>query len=114
MSATVWSQANFRGQRSTLTEGRHRLAHDVTDLISSVKVAEGFEAKLYDNNDFTGTEYLVNQDTPQLPDSINNKASSIVVYKKPVAAAAEDSEVYIFSAENGDNWFYFEDNTTDD
>lgn len=108
MTVTVYADADYKGKSAQLGEGRHKLPADVNDSITSVTVPDGWQVTLYENDDFTGAEAILKADSPKLPDTINNKASSIVI------ASETDDGAYIFSAENGDNWFYFEDNTGDD
>ncbi|MEU7516793.1 peptidase inhibitor family I36 protein [Streptomyces sp. NPDC042898] len=109
MSVTVYSDVDYKGKSVTLGAGRHKLDPSMNDVISSVRVPDGWQASIYEHADFTGGELVLEADTARVGEAMNDKASAIVV--QPIDDSDEDSR-YIFSAENGDNWFYFEDSTS--
>ncbi|MFC1228732.1 MULTISPECIES: peptidase inhibitor family I36 protein [Streptomyces] len=107
MSVTVYADVDYKGKSATLTQGRHKLDPSMNDCISSVRVPSGWEATLYEHADFTGAQVTLDADTRKVDGALHDKASSIVV-----AEVDKDDSSYIFSAENGDDWFYFEDQSS--
>jgi len=107
MSVTVYTDVDYKGRSATLDAGRHKLDPSVNDAISSVRVPSGWKVTLYDGADFTGKETTLTADTARVAADLHDKASSIVV-----AAFEEDEQQWVFNLENGDDWFYFEDNYT--
>ncbi|MEU6273711.1 peptidase inhibitor family I36 protein [Streptomyces populi] len=105
MSVTVYADVDYKGRSATLDEGRHKLDPSIDDCISSLRVPSGWRATLYEHADFTGAQITLEADTPKVDGALHDKASSIVITQ-------EDDGAYVFSAENGDNWFYFEDTTS--
>ncbi|MFH8804605.1 peptidase inhibitor family I36 protein [Streptomyces sp. NPDC017936] len=107
MSVTVYADVDYKGKSATLAQGRHKLDPSMNDCISSVRVPSGWKATLYEHADFTGAQITLDADTRRVDGALHDKASAIVV-----AEMDEDDGQYVFSAENGDNWFYFEDRSS--
>ncbi|MFI9214373.1 peptidase inhibitor family I36 protein [Streptomyces sp. NPDC053253] len=105
MSVTVYVDVDYKGKSATLKPGRHKLDPSLNDSISSVRVPDGWTVTLYEHADFTGKEAVLEADTARVAEALHDKASSILV-------KSDDDGEFIFSAENGDNWFYFEDEST--
>ena len=103
MSVTVYSDVNYKGKSATLEPGRDKLDPSLNDSISSVRVPAGWTVTLYEHTDFTGKEAALTADTARVPEALHDKASSILV----------ESDASPFSLESGDDWFYFEDQTTE-
>ncbi|MER5868040.1 peptidase inhibitor family I36 protein [Kitasatospora sp. NPDC002040] len=99
MPVTVYADADYKGKSATLEAGRHKLDPSLNDSISSVRVPDGWVVTLYENADFTGEESVLEADTAKVEDALHDKASSVLV----------ESDDDGLPVENGDNWFYFED-----
>ncbi|MEV4096231.1 hypothetical protein [Streptosporangium saharense] len=104
MGVTVYSEADYQGKSAELGVGWHKLDSNqaLNNAITSVRVPEGWTVELFDGEYQSGAKVKLTADTPQLPASINNKASSVVV-ESTNAPAPEQSD---------DDWFYFEDSST--
>ncbi|MEU6555193.1 peptidase inhibitor family I36 protein [Streptomyces sp. NPDC046915] len=109
MPVTVYADVDYKGKSATLDHGRHKLDPSMNDCISSVRVPSGWKVTLYEHADFTGEKITLDADTRRVDGALHDKVSSIVVGQTD---EWEDDGSYIFSAENGDNWFYFEDHTS--
>ncbi|MGW5657823.1 peptidase inhibitor family I36 protein [Streptomyces humi] len=105
MPVTVYADVDYKGKSATLDQGRHNLDPSMNDCISSVRVPSGWKATLYEHPDFTGAQLTLDADTRNVDGALHDKASSIIV-----AETDEDEGQFVYSADNGDNWFYFEDN----
>ncbi|MFF9848217.1 peptidase inhibitor family I36 protein [Streptomyces litmocidini] len=108
MSVTVYADVDYKGKSATLNAGRHKLDSSMNDCISSLRIPAGWTATLYEHADFTGDQVTLNADTRKVEGNLHDKASAIVVAEP--GTKPDD----IFSMENGDDWFYFEDTTTSD
>ncbi|MEU7087995.1 peptidase inhibitor family I36 protein [Streptomyces achromogenes] len=76
---TVYTDPDYKGASAELGPGRHKLAPEMTDAISSVRVPSGYTVTLYDNADFTGEKVKLTADTASVTDVLDNKASAIEV-----------------------------------
>jgi len=79
---TVYKDCNYTGFSGGLTIGDYNLARLNTlgvsnDYISSLKVAKGFQAILYQDDNFTGTSTVINSDNTCLNTTWNDKVTSI-------------------------------------
>ncbi|MFD7703136.1 peptidase inhibitor family I36 protein [Streptomyces caelestis] len=112
MSVTVYADVDYKGRSATLGAGRHKLDQSMNDCISSVRVPSGWKVTLYEHIDFTGAQLDLQADTRRVDGALHDKASALVITEpeKQTPESVSDEE-YIFAAENGDNWFYFEDTT---
>ncbi|MNX28773.1 Glucan endo-1,3-beta-glucosidase precursor [compost metagenome] len=79
---TVYKDCNYTGFSGGLTIGDYNLARLNTlgvlnDDISSLKVAKGFQAILYQDDNFSGTSTVINADNSCLNTTWNDKVTSI-------------------------------------
>jgi len=79
---TVYKDCNYTGFSGGLTIGDYNLARLNTlgvldDDISSLKVAKGFQAILYQDDNFTGTSTVITSDNTCLNTTWNDKVTSI-------------------------------------
>lgn len=79
---TVYKDCNYTGFSGGLTIGDYNLARLNTlgvlnDDISSLKVAQGFQAILYQDDNFTGASTVINSDNTCLNTTWNDKVTSI-------------------------------------
>ncbi|MFB3387529.1 beta-1,3-glucanase family protein [Flavobacterium sp. LAR06] len=79
---TVYKDCNYTGFSGGLTIGDYNLARlnilgVLNDDISSLKVAKGFQAILYQDDNFTGTSTVINSDNSCLNTTWNDKVTSI-------------------------------------
>ncbi len=79
---TVYKDCNYTGFSGGLTIGDYNLARLNTlgvlnDDISSIKVAQGFQAILYQDDNFTGASTVINSDNACLNTTWNDKVTSI-------------------------------------
>ena len=79
---TVYKDCNYTGFSGGLTIGDYNLARLNTlgvlnDDISSLKVAQGFQAILYQDDNFTGASTVINSDNACLNTTWNDKVTSI-------------------------------------
>lgn len=99
-AATFYQDCNYGGYAVTLPVGSYTLADlqargIANDDISSLKIASGYEAIVYENFDFTGAAYLFRSDFSCLVSvsvngttiNLNDWASSIVVRASTAKAA---------------------------
>jgi hypothetical protein len=78
---SLWEHANFQGNSALLTESQTNLAnfngpcahddgdatsHDWNDCVSSVKVAPGWRAVIYRDDDYDGESVQLTADAPNL------------------------------------------------
>ncbi|MGV9558606.1 hypothetical protein [Streptomyces sp. NPDC003522] len=61
---------------------------------------------LYEHADFTGARLGLEADTREVDGALHDKVSSIVVAE---SGGGGGGSRYVFAAENGDDWFCFED-----
>ncbi|MFE1056982.1 hypothetical protein [Streptomyces rochei] len=106
VAVTVYADVDHKGKSATLDKGRHKIDSSMNDC-SSVRVPSGWKVTLFEHADFTGAQVTLEADTPKVEGALHGKVSSIVVAGAEVPAAM----MSVFSEENGDNWFYFEDNS---
>jgi GH18 family chitinase len=81
---TVYKDCNYTGFSGGLTIGDYNLARLVSlgiqnDVISSLKVAQGFQAILYQDDNFGGTSTVINSDNTCLNTTWNDKVTSVRV-----------------------------------
>ncbi|MFQ6601457.1 beta-1,3-glucanase family protein [Flavobacterium sp. C3NV] len=79
---TVYKDCNYTGFSGGLTIGDYNLARLNTlgvlnDDISSIKVAQGFQAILYQDDNFTGASTVINSDNSCLNTTWNDKVTSV-------------------------------------
>jgi hypothetical protein len=79
---TVYKDFNYGGFSGGLTIGDYTIKRlkslgVLNDDISSLKVAQGFQAILYQDDNFTGASIVINSDTAKLNGTWNDKVSSI-------------------------------------
>ncbi|MEV7659609.1 peptidase inhibitor family I36 protein [Streptomyces anulatus] len=79
MSVTVYADVDYQGKSATLGAGRHKLDPSMDDLISSLRVSDGWSVTLYEHPDFTGQHLTLHTDTRKLEGDLNDKASALVV-----------------------------------
>ncbi|MEV5343543.1 peptidase inhibitor family I36 protein [Streptomyces sp. NPDC052676] len=111
MSVTVYSDVDFKGKSATLSAGRHKLDPSMNDCVSSVRVPAGWKVTLYEHVDFNGQQITLEADTPKLEGALHDQASSLVI-TEPGQQHSESTYTNYFGPDNGDDWFYFEDSTT--
>jgi beta-glucanase (GH16 family) len=84
-NATVYQDCNYGGSGIALPAGSYTLSQlqargIANDWISSVRVQSGYQIRLYQNDNFTGTSVLKTADDACLvDDNFNDQATSIVV-----------------------------------
>ena len=83
---TVFADNNYAGWKLTLGEGSYVLPSAYDNAISSVKVPAGWEVRIFDNADFTGTATSFTADNAGFSSTYNNKTSSIRVTRSRPAA----------------------------
>jgi hypothetical protein len=94
---TVFEDVNWLGKSNTIAEGRYTL-NDFRKIgiadnaISSVAVPPDTFVILYDNDGFTGKNYMISQSIPALG-NYNDLASSIIVTK----SLAQIGDILVFS-----------------
>jgi hypothetical protein len=79
---TVYNDCNYEGFSGGLAIGDYNLARlnslgVLDDDISSIRVAEGFQAILYEDDNFAGASTVVTSDKSCLDTAWNNKATSV-------------------------------------
>ncbi|WP_228519048.1 RICIN domain-containing protein [Flavobacterium sp. LC2016-12] len=79
---TVYKDCNYTGFSGGLTIGDYNLASlnalgILNDDISSLKITQGFQAILYQDDNFTGASTVINSDNSCLNTTWNDKVSSI-------------------------------------
>ncbi|MFE9455542.1 hypothetical protein [Streptomyces californicus] len=89
MSVTVYSDVDYQGRSATLGAGRHRLDPSMDDVISSLRVPDGWTVTLFEHADFTGQQLTLEADTRQLDGDLNDKASAIAI-TRPAGEEEED------------------------
>ncbi len=55
------------------------------DTLSSIKIPFGTEVHLYENENFGGKRVIIDKDTTFIGADINNRISSMRIYKSPIA-----------------------------
>ena len=79
---TAYKDCNYTGFSGGLTIGDYNLARlnslgILNDDISSLRITQGFQAILYQDDNFTGTSTVINSDNSCLNTTWNDKVSSI-------------------------------------
>jgi hypothetical protein len=80
----IYAEKNYQGRSQVLREGTYRV-NDLrigNDKLSSIRVGDGYQVILYQNDNFRGGQKVVKSDLSSLG-SFDNKTSSIVVKKIP-------------------------------
>ncbi|MFJ4126137.1 hypothetical protein ACIP3U_33045 [[Kitasatospora] papulosa] len=88
MSVTVYAEVDYQGKSAMLGAGRHKLDPSIDDLITSLRVPDGWSVTLYEHPDFTGQHLTLRTDTRKLDGDLDDKASALVVTRP----AANDQE----------------------
>lgn len=93
---TVYKDPHFSGFSGGLTIGdydteRLNSLGILNDDISSLKVAEGFKATLYQDDNFKGTSIVINSDAASLNNTWNDKVSSIRIQANGVTTLNNQS-----------------------
>ncbi|MFC4910183.1 hypothetical protein [Actinomadura gamaensis] len=111
--AQVFADKDYQGASATLEEGCYNFGLNTgavgNDVISSLKVAAGYEVTLYADYNGEGASKTYTSDTPWL-EGFNDTASSIQI--AAAGKTGEWSQGSGSSAETGDDWFYFEDTSS--
>ncbi|MEU4800434.1 peptidase inhibitor family I36 protein [Streptomyces sp. NPDC023327] len=114
MSVIVYADANYKGKSATLGAGRHKIDPSMNDCISSIRVPSGWKVTLFEHADYNGQYLTLDEDRWKLDDTLHDKASSLIItepgqeHPQPAQQSSDD----VFSSENGDDWFYFDDSAT--
>lgn len=93
--ATLYLHCNYRGASQQLSAGRYtdkqlQAARIDNNTVSSIKLAKGYQATLYDNGAFKGKGVVVTADDDCLDDNnMNEKLSSIVI--APIGSSSSSS-----------------------
>ena len=93
----IYQDINYGGRVTALNEGRYNLVALEAkgfrnDDLSSLKVANGYEAILYADDNFQGKSRKITSDTSWIGSDFNDKMSSIIVQKKTVETTAESAD----------------------
>ena len=85
----IYQDINYGGRVAALNEGRYNLAALQAkgfrnDDLSSLKVASGYEAILYYDDNFQGESRRITSDTAWIGSDFNDRTSSIIVQTKTV------------------------------
>ena len=85
----IYQDINYGGRVAALNEGRYNPAALQAkgfrnDDLSSLKVASGYEAILYYDDNFQGESRRITSDTAWIGSDFNDRTSSIIVQKKTV------------------------------
>ena len=94
----IYQDINYGGRVAALNEGRYNLAAlqakgFKNDDLSSLKVQNGYEAILYDDDNFQGESRKITADTAWIGSDFNDRVSSIIVQKKTVETPAPTTTV---------------------
>jgi len=94
----IYQDINYGGRVTALNEGRYNLAAlqakgFKNDDLSSLKVQNGYEAILYDDDNFQGESRRITADTAWIGSDFNDRTSSIIVQKKAVETPAPTTTV---------------------
>lgn len=78
---TVYDNDDYRGNRLTLGTGRFRAEqlHFGSDIISSIRIPEGWSVTLYDNDNFKGTSRTFSSSVNSIPSNLRDKTSSLII-----------------------------------
>ena len=106
---TVYKDCNYTGFSGGLTIGDYNLARLNTlgvlnDDISSLKVAQGFQAILYQDDNFTGASTVINSDNSCLNTTWNDKVTSIRILANGVTTLNNQT----FYLQNRNSNFYMD------
>jgi hypothetical protein len=98
-NVTIYEHANYQGNSQILAKGRYDDAQRQltigNDKLSSVKIPPGLVVRLYEHFHFQGRYVDFVMDTPAVPMSWNDRASSIIVFEATEKPPVID-EVMIF------------------
>jgi beta-glucanase (GH16 family) len=103
---TVYQDCNYGGFGAALPVGNYTLAQlqargIPNDYISSIRVQSGYQIRLYQNDNFTGTSVLKTADDACLvDDSFNDQATSVVV-SQVTSGFSTTIQAESYSAMNG-------------
>ncbi|WP_346839706.1 family 16 glycosylhydrolase [Microbulbifer sp. SAOS-129_SWC] len=105
--ATVYNDCNYGGWSAGLGVGSYNLAAlqglgFVNDQASSIRVSSGYQATLYEHDNFAGSSVTVNGDTGCL-NNFNDMASSVVISPAPAGGLVWSDE---FDSINTANWTF--------
>lgn len=78
----IYADKNYQGRSQVLKEGKYR-ASDLrigNDNLSSIRVGDGYQVTLYQNDNFRGSYKVIKDDLSRLG-SFDDKTSSIIVKK---------------------------------
>lgn len=86
----VYKDTDFRGKSKVLTEGRYNINEMGidNDSLSSLRVDKGYQATLFEHDDYRGKSVIYTSDSPDVG-KFNDKTSSIIVEKIPVCTIFE-------------------------
>jgi len=106
---TVYKDCNYTGFSGGLTIGDYNLARLNTlgvlnDDISSLKVAQGFQAILYQDDNFTGASTVINSDNACLNTTWNDKVTSVRILANGVTTLNNQT----FYIQNRNSNFYMD------
>lgn len=106
---TVYKDCNYTGFSGGLTIGDYNLARlnilgVLNDDISSLKVAQGFQAILYQDDNFTGASTVINSDNACLNATWNDKVTSIRILANGVTTLNNQT----FYLQNRNSNFYMD------
>lgn len=81
---TVYDEGNYTGSSSGLSIGEYTMADLAAkgmgnDQITSLKITEGYQAILFEHDNFTGISTVINSDNSGLNGTWNNQVTSIKV-----------------------------------
>jgi Beta/Gamma crystallin len=87
----LYSDRNYEG--TNLEVGHHTVEsvalYDVdklipaNDRVSSIRIQQGYQVRLYEHSKFSGRCKILYEDTPYIGDDFNDKISSIEIYQMP-------------------------------
>lgn len=94
----IYQDINYGGRVTALNEGSYNLSALMAkgfrnDDLSSLKVASGYEAILYADDNFKGTTRTITSDTAWIGSDYNDVMSSIVVRKKTEVTTTSQASV---------------------
>ncbi|WP_055095343.1 carbohydrate-binding protein [Flavobacterium aquidurense] len=100
---TVYKEFNYGGFSGGLTIGDYNIERlnslgVLNDDISSLKVAQGFQAILYQDDNFTGASIVINSDIGSLDKNWNDKVSSIRILANGVTTL--DNQTFFLQNRN--------------
>jgi beta-glucanase (GH16 family) len=104
--ATVYRDCNYAGTAIGLPVGSYNLAAlqsrgIANDWISSVRVQSGYQIRLYQNDNFTGTSVVKTADDACLVDDSFNDAATSVVVSQVTSSFSQTVQAESYSAMSG-------------